>query len=279
MPTTRGLDKALVVDGDASEAKMLEGIVAKAGYGCTTTSSGEEALSLLGDENYVLLVVSRSLDDITGIEIARLARNLNPLVPILIVTYGFDEPSKEMSVLGRANYITRPLEADMCERQIHQMVGSARPSRAPAKVDASSVNSLKHTVSEALADKKTEKNPRVLIIESEIDIQNRISETLEALGCEVATYTTLKDADAILNKGDFDVLVAGANVLRGNMDQLMRGKQSDYERVSLAIMDSGGMDRAIEAIQLGAQGVFFPPFERDRVSLEFRRAVGWQGEK
>jgi hypothetical protein len=38
-------------------------------------------------------------------------------------------------------------------------------------------------------------------------------------------------------------------------------------------MDRGGIDKAIEAIQLGARGSLHPPFDEVKTQFDFRRAV------
>ena len=42
---------------------------------------------------------------------------------------------------------------------------------------------------------------------------------------------------------------------------------------TIAIMDRSGIDKAIEAIQLGARGSLHPPFSENNIQFEFRRAV------
>jgi hypothetical protein len=66
--------------------------------------------------------------------------------------------------------------------------------------------------------------------------------------------------------------VAGPEVLRSHAHWL-REAGGRHPMGAIAIMDGLGIDKVIEAIQLGARGLVAPPFERDVVLRDLEIAL------
>jgi DNA-binding response OmpR family regulator len=278
VPTVKRGNSALVVSDDEVEIGIIEEIIAGEGYRCSSVLSGEEALSLIEGGPLDLLVVSGSLGDMTGLEIARLTRNLNPLMPILLITDGSkEELEKELAAMRRAGSVKRPLDAAELKSMVRYLTGTDR-SR-PDMIDTGGPKngaSVDGKSSDASREEASAQSPRVVIIEIKEEIREKIETILKTLGCEVTAFASEEEVDSNVGKGDCDVLVADIAVLKNRIGRLPREPRSGHAPAYLAIMDSGGIDKTIEAIHLGANGVFFPPFEEDRVALELKRAVGWR---
>jgi DNA-binding response OmpR family regulator len=80
----------LVVDDDPSIQSIVEETLDDGGFEPAVASSGEDALSLLHANRYRVLVIDIALgrDRIRGWDVARLARAINPSLPIIYITGG-----------------------------------------------------------------------------------------------------------------------------------------------------------------------------------------------
>jgi DNA-binding response OmpR family regulator len=79
----------LVVEDDQLIQAMVEEALSDGGFGSAITASGEEAISLLqGTENHYRALITdiNLLGRLNGWEVARVARELNPTVPVIYMT-------------------------------------------------------------------------------------------------------------------------------------------------------------------------------------------------
>ncbi|MCP4605470.1 MAG: hypothetical protein GY847_33950 [Proteobacteria bacterium] len=115
----------------------------------------------------------------------------------------------------------------------------------------------------------------VLLVEHDDNIRDKLCEILNRMGCTVKAFDLAKEANDHVRREGSDVLVARAEILKGNGDWFATDSGEMHVRSSVVIMDRSGVDKAVEAIHLGACGVFFPPFDDERIVIEFKRAVSW----
>jgi len=78
--------RILVADGEAPIRMTLERLLQHRGYTVTVADRGEEALPLLEQHTFDLLLLDLKLPGISGLEVAQHARTLQPTVAILLLT-------------------------------------------------------------------------------------------------------------------------------------------------------------------------------------------------
>lgn len=276
VPAARQGNKVLVVSNDREEARLIKELVEEEGLRCNAVFSGEEALSFIGEERFDLLIASMGLEDLTGLEIARLARNFNPLMPMLLLAdEGGGQLENEISTLARSAVIRRPLSAVEIKDKVSALTGGRAASAASTAKNrrASGAPGPKRARGRVVPGSR--RSPRVLIVETDDGVREKVEGVLKGLGCEVTALSSEEEADSRFGRNEFDILVANIAVLKSRFSRLAKDSGDAHAPAALAIMDAGGIDKTIEAIHLGANGVFFPPFEKDRVALELKRAVGW----
>jgi len=79
----------LVVEDDQLIQAMVEEALSDGGFGSAITAAGEEAISLLqGSENHYRALITdiNLLGRLKGWEVARVARELDPTVPVIYMT-------------------------------------------------------------------------------------------------------------------------------------------------------------------------------------------------
>ncbi len=113
--------KVLVVDDDQfalrSIAKVLEGD----GYQVVTAAGGSEALDLLKQDSFDLVLTDLKMPGVDGLEVLRQAREIAPQAVVLIFTgYASVESAIEALREGAYDYLVKPCSADELKLKIER---------------------------------------------------------------------------------------------------------------------------------------------------------------
>lgn len=102
------MNKVLLVDDDTLLTDMLGDYLAQEGFIAQTTPSGEQALSLLSQERFDLVVLDVMMPGIGGIETLRKIR-VDSAVPVLMLTARGDDMDRIIGLeLGADDYVPKP---------------------------------------------------------------------------------------------------------------------------------------------------------------------------
>ncbi len=105
------MPKLLLVEDDLDLAKHLLQSLTDDHYSVETVSSGEEALQLLANFGFDIIVLDWSLPDLTGIDVCRRYRASGGLAPVLFLTGHSRLEDKENGLdSGADDYLTKPFE-------------------------------------------------------------------------------------------------------------------------------------------------------------------------
>ena len=103
----------LVVDDEEMNREGLARRLQKHGYDVTLAANGREAIELLGDRRFDLVLLDIMMPGMTGLEVLKFLRRVDsPLsLPIIMVTArGESEDVVEALELGANDYVTKPLD-------------------------------------------------------------------------------------------------------------------------------------------------------------------------
>jgi DNA-binding NtrC family response regulator len=290
--------RVLVVD-DEEESRLLGAkVAALEGAEATLCASAEEALDLLERERFDLLMTDLNLPGINGLELARVARGMHRGMPVLLVTgYASVGSGRQAAAQGVVDYVIKPVIVDeLCAsvrralRLGAELRDSLRAGPSPAATagrtpipssDAKTAQlpTLRRPADwpgqERLAEPVAERERRLSVMVVHPDDAHRaaLSALFTSLGHQTVSFPDAARAGAHARRTGFDLLVAGPDVLQSRPDWL---RQAGGRRPlgAVAIMERLGMDKVIEAIQLGARGLVAPPFERDVVLRDLEIALG-----
>ena len=93
--------------------EFLTLLLGKDGYRVTATTSAREALTLLEEEVYHLLVTDLRMPEMNGLDLVRDARRRYPELGVIVITaFASLESAVEALRLGAADYITKPFQVD-----------------------------------------------------------------------------------------------------------------------------------------------------------------------
>jgi two-component system alkaline phosphatase synthesis response regulator PhoP len=101
--------KVLVVEDEASIAKLLQFNLEKAGFEVVTAADGKQALDMTVAENPDFIILDLMLPVMDGMEVCKKLRQEKINTPILILTAKDDELDKILGLeLGADDYLTKP---------------------------------------------------------------------------------------------------------------------------------------------------------------------------
>ncbi len=107
--------RILVVDDDFATLDFLRSILelSEGDFEVLGVPSAEEGMLALRRANFKLLVADVRLPGMSGLEMARKAREVSPGIPVIMIT-GYDSPEAEAeaAALGVVSYFSKPLDAE-----------------------------------------------------------------------------------------------------------------------------------------------------------------------
>ena len=102
--------RVLVVDDEEGIRDLLSRTLALAEYEVDTSSDGHSALESIRNDGYKLLIADLRMPGMDGLTLIREVRQINPHLPIIIITgYSSESAAIEAVNLGVAGYLTKPV--------------------------------------------------------------------------------------------------------------------------------------------------------------------------
>jgi len=126
----------LVVEDEAIMRDSLRDWLTDGGYPVETAEHGEEALKVVGEQDFSLLILDMKLPGKNGLEVLREAKAQKPKINGIIITaYPSIETAVEAMKLGAVDYLPKPFSLDALEKLIQQTLGPVqleiKPKAAP----------------------------------------------------------------------------------------------------------------------------------------------------
>lgn len=119
----------LLVEDDAAVAEITGRMLEDAGYRFECTRTGREALAIVKDMQIAvnLLIIDLTLPDKPGIEVAWLARQSRPSLPI-VFTSGYPRHREVPPGFEGASFLAKPYSLDELVTEVQRLL----PSEAKA---------------------------------------------------------------------------------------------------------------------------------------------------
>jgi DNA-binding response OmpR family regulator len=103
------LKKILLVEDDHRLSQSVAAALEKDGYTCVPAYDGQMALKAFQQDTYHLVLLDLNLPKMNGIDLCDRFRNMNPGIPILVITAFGDIDSKmEAFETGADDYLVKP---------------------------------------------------------------------------------------------------------------------------------------------------------------------------
>src|SRR5262249_7431167 len=102
--TLMTIEKILIVDDEILVRNFLAETLRRKNFDVATAENGTKAINLLKDTSYDLVITDMKMPDLTGIDVLKKAKELNPSTVVVIVTaFGSIENAVEAMRLGAFN--------------------------------------------------------------------------------------------------------------------------------------------------------------------------------
>ena len=116
-----GTVRILIVDDEPSMREMLRIVLRREGYDVVVAVNGREALERLQNEPIDLLLSDIRMPDVSGVEVLRTAKQLNPdIVAFMMTAFASTDTAVEAMRLGAVDYFTKPFSVDELRIKIRQ---------------------------------------------------------------------------------------------------------------------------------------------------------------
>ena len=111
----------LVVDDEPIVREAIRDWLKDAGYQVAMAGSGEEALEMIGKQDFSVMILDIRLPGITGINVLKEMKVLKPQIKSIVITaYPTVELTDEAMKLGAIDYLIKPIAPDDLEKLIRE---------------------------------------------------------------------------------------------------------------------------------------------------------------
>ena len=111
--------RILLVEDEEIARKNMTHVLEKEGYAVAAASGGEEALSLLQDSDFDLVITDLKMKKVDGMEVLRRSLELHPMTEVIMIT-GYATVDSAVSALkaGAYHYIAKPFKIDAVRKLV-----------------------------------------------------------------------------------------------------------------------------------------------------------------
>lgn len=115
--------RVLIVDDDSSLTEIFGDVLREEGYLVDTINNPREALRLLGQKTYDVLISDQSMPFMTGTEILMTMRRQNIMIPVILLT-GLDTVDLLDAKMLGATIMTKPVSSQDLRRAVEKLLKS-----------------------------------------------------------------------------------------------------------------------------------------------------------
>ena len=115
---------------------------------------------------------------------------------------------------------------------------------------------------------------RILVVDDEKSMRDFLSIMLKKSGYDVTTATDGEEANKILHKDIFDLVITDLKMPKvGGLEVLKTVKELSPDTVVILITAFASTETAVEAMQQGAYDYITKPFQNDEMKIRIRKAL------
>ena len=113
--------RILVVDDESAICNIVAALLEDKGYEAVTCGSTEEALKLLADSTFDLVLTDLALPWQSGLDLLRAVKVARPRLQVIMMTaYATVKTAVEAMKLGAFHYVTKPFDNDELMVNVHR---------------------------------------------------------------------------------------------------------------------------------------------------------------
>lgn len=139
------MTKILIIDDDLDMCQLLTRFLKRSGFEAGFAVNGNKGIKAFQDDRYDLVLCDFRLGDKEGVDVLKEIKEINPHVPVIIIT-GYSDIKIAVNVIkqGAYDYITKPLVPDEVLSLINRALSAEQPVIAPATAKGNRIAEIKH---------------------------------------------------------------------------------------------------------------------------------------
>jgi DNA-binding response OmpR family regulator len=115
--------RILVVDDDKDMCQLISEILQDGTYEVNISYNGEDALLKIKENSYDLVILDYKLFGITGLTVLEKARQIKPLIKVIMISaFGDDSTKAKVKELGACDFIDKPFDIIKFLRRIKNVI-------------------------------------------------------------------------------------------------------------------------------------------------------------
>lgn len=116
--------KVLVVDDDIRIREMFYEMIPSLGYACRVAANVKEAIAMLKDDHFPIVISDIRMPEIDGIELLKEIKEKYPEIDVISITgYSKDYTFTDVIKAGASDFILKPFSRDELEAKIRRIIG------------------------------------------------------------------------------------------------------------------------------------------------------------
>jgi two-component system sensor histidine kinase/response regulator len=248
--------QVLIVDDNLTNRNILKNQLEIWKLVPTLASSGKEALELLEQIHFDLVLTDMQMPEMDGCQFAAKLKELHPKLPVILLSSVGDERNKDYEGLFKS-ILTKPIKQEMlCKLMINELRGKVKTVQE--------VRPVKQTLSIDFA----EKHPlRILVAEDNLVNQKLALKILSKLGYTAALAQNGREVTEMANLKEYDLIFM--DIQMPEMDGLeatkMIRKYMDIQPVIIAMTANAMTEDREECLKAGMDDFLSKPVKLEEL--------------
>ena len=235
--------KILVVDDNAINITIAEGLMKPIRVNCIGALSGREAVEKVQSEDFDIIFMDHMMPEMDGVETTRLIRSSIPKaadIPIIALTANALEGAREMFLdEGMNDFVAKPVEIRTLAAKIRQWLPDSKVIRGDKIDEMAALETADDSSEEALAKFKGLDYTKAIAALGSVDLYEKIVKEYYRAGQD--KYNEIKSA---LDNEDWDKYTINVHALKSSSRQIGAMTLGDMaER-----LEKAGNDRDLEIV-------------------------------
>ncbi|OQX64728.1 MAG: DNA-binding response regulator [Desulfococcus sp. 4484_242] len=139
------METIMIVDDEKDYLVVLEALLAPEGYEVVTSLNAHNALSLMRDSDFDLVIADMKMPGLNGMELLEECKKINPDLPVIIMTaYGTIETAVEAMKKHAYDYITKPFENERLKLTVEKALNNYRLIKENKRLSAALTDRFRH---------------------------------------------------------------------------------------------------------------------------------------
>ncbi len=127
--------KLLIIDDEKIALKSLLHIMKKEGYEVVGTHNGSNALKLIDEKEFDVVLTDLRMEKVDGMQILKRCRKLYPDIEVVMITgYATVQSATEAMKKGAYDYITKPFKLDEVRRVVREAIEKVKLKKENAQL-------------------------------------------------------------------------------------------------------------------------------------------------